>query len=404
MKEFCVLFLSGEQAQVCCFRKNAGHFRLKEYASRPLNQTDPAETCRKLLHQAGYGKDTPLIVSCAMKEGVFFRCSSVRLASDAMRNALEFELPRRLLHEPEDCIIQFMPLAGENENGVPVNVYAFPGTSMPRLAAVITQSIRKADFYLYPLIALQEKDGPIYLPELEPDFYFDQAEWRPVRNLNGNTWLESWETEFKKLFQLPADGKFQIREYLACLLVARLVGSPEFHEKQGGLNILPKQLRPSRLRNQISLMILLLFLLLLNFFWGILGDLSQNYREYTRLNAERGRLATQVRTTALKLKAAEKENRELNRVVNQTAGEHDVIGKLAGFSSLLPSNVMVMSIRWTEGSVDVTMRSEAQDLNLPVLLKPLKHWKVSQLQQRRRGNETASMITMKLIPAEETAK
>ena len=65
---------------------------------------------------------------------------------------------------------------------------------------------------------------------------------------------------------------------------------------------------------------------------------------------------------------------------------------------------MVMSIRWTEGSVDVTMRSEAQDLNLPVLLKPLKHWKVSQLQQRRRGNETASMITMKLIPAEETAK
>ena len=70
MKEFCVLFLSGEQAQVCCFRKNAGHFRLKEYASRPLNQTDPAETCRKLLHQAGYGKDTPLIVSCAMKEGV----------------------------------------------------------------------------------------------------------------------------------------------------------------------------------------------------------------------------------------------------------------------------------------------------------------------------------------------
>ena len=96
MKEFCILFLSGEQVQVCCFRKNTGRFRLKEHASCPLNQTDPAETCRKLLHQTGYSKDTPLIVSCAMKDGVFFRCSSVRLAADAMRNALEFELPRRL--------------------------------------------------------------------------------------------------------------------------------------------------------------------------------------------------------------------------------------------------------------------------------------------------------------------
>lgn len=401
MKEFCVLFLSGEQAQVCVFRKNAGRFRLKECATLPLNQTDPAETCRKLLHQTGYSKDTSLIVSCAMKDGVFFRCTSVRLASDAMRNALEFELPRRLLHEPDDCIIQFLPLDSDTEEGVPVNVYAFPGSSMPRLAAVITQSIRKADFYLYPLIALQEKDGPIYLPELEPDFYFDRQEWHPVRNLTGNSWLEAWESEFKKLFQLPQDGNFQIKNYLACLLIARLAASAEFREKQNGLNILPKELRPSRLRNQISLMILLIFLLLLNFFWGILGSLSQNYREYTRLNAERGRLATQVRTTALKLKAAEKENRELNRVVNQTAGEHDVIGKLAEFSSLLPSNVMVMSVRWTEASVDITMRSEAQDLNLPVLLKPLKYWKVSQLQQRRRGNETASMITMKLVPAED---
>lgn len=404
MKEFCVLFLSEEQAQACRFRKNAGRFQLKEYATLKLNQADPAETCRKILHAVGYGKDTLLIVSCSMKDGVFFRCTSVRLPVNAMRSALEFELPRRLLHEPEDCVIQFLSLPSDNEEGIPVNVYAFPGAGMPRLAAVITQSARKADFFLYPLIALQEKDGPLYLPELEPDFYFDKNEWRPVKNLTDEKWLDYWEKEFKDHFQLPGGKPFQIKEYLACLLIARLAGSAGFHEHQGGLNILPRQLRPSRLRNQVSLMAFLIFLLLLNFFWGVLGDLSQNYREHTRLNAERGRLMTEVRTTGLKLKASEKENRELARVLNQTAGEHDVIGKLSGLSSLLPSNVMVMSLRWTEGSVDVTMRSEAQNLNLPILLKPLKYWKVSQLQQRRRGNETASIITMKLIPAEGDAK
>ena len=401
MKEFCVLFLCEERAQCCRFRKTAGRFRLKEYDSMPMNPADPAETCRKLLHRTGYGKDIPLIVSCAMKEGIIYRCGCARLPANAMRSALEFELPRRLLHEPENGIIQFLPLNGETEEGVPVNVYAFPGSAMSRLAAIITQSARKADFYLYPLIALREEDGPLYLPELEPDFFFDRGEWHPVAALpSEDTWLPSWESEFRKQFQLPAGGTFRIRDYLPVLLTARLVSSAEFQEHSGGLNILPAELRPSRLRNQISLLILLLFLLLLNFFWEILGDLSQNYREYTRLNAERGRLATQVRTTALKLKAAEKENRELTRIANQSAGEHDIVGKLAEFSSLLPDNVMVMSVRWTEGAVDITMRSEAQDLNLPVLLKPLTYWKVSQLQQRRRGNETASMITMKLIPAE----
>ena len=102
-----------------------------------------------------------------------------------------------------------------------------------------------------------------------------------------------------------------------------------------------------------------------------------------------------------KLKTAEKELRELSRVVNQSAGEYDVIGKLAEFSSVLPNNVMVMNLRWTDSSVDLTMRSEAESLNVPEMLRPLKFWKMEQIQQRRRNNDVTSMIMLKLVPAEE---
>lgn len=36
---------------------------------------------------------------------------------------------------------------------------------------------------------------------------------------------------------------------------------------------------------------------------------------------------------------------------------------------------MVMNLRWTDSSVDLTMRSEAESLNVPGMLRPLKFWK-----------------------------
>ncbi len=82
-------------------------------------------------------------------------------------------------------------------------------------------------------------------------------------------------------------------------------------------------------------------------------------------------------------------------------GEHDVLGELADFSEALPGNVMVNNIRWSENSVDLVMRSEAENLNIQQLLRSLKNWKLGQIQQRRRGNGSSSMVTLKLIPVDE---
>ena len=72
-------------------------------------------------------------------------------------------------------------------------------------------------------------------------------------------------------------------------------------------------------------------------------------------------------------------------------------------SDLLPANVMVSSLRWSETSLDLMLQSEAENLDLPALLRRLPYWKVGQLQQRRMG-DTVSMITLKLVPAGATTK
>ena len=78
-----------------------------------------------------------------------------------------------------------------------------------------------------------------------------------------------------------------------------------------------------------------------------------------------------------------------------------MIGKLARFSEVLPNNVMVQSLRWTDSSVDLTLRSEAESLNVPEMLRPLKFWKLEQIQQRRRNNDTTNTIMLKLVSAED---
>lgn len=398
-KEFAVLLFSADHVRCCMFRRDSKGVRLKAYASCEHDGTDPAKAWKQVLHETGYSRVCPLMISGALKGGTFFRCTGVRLAPKAMRNALEFELPQRLLQDAGNHELEFVELAGD-PGSVPVNVYTFPSADLENLAAMITQSVRKADYFIYPLLALRESDGPVFLPEAEPDFYFADGEWHSADELPPD-WFSCWDRELRREFILPEDSSFQLREWLGCLLTARLAASDDVRHTFGGLNVLPKQLRPSRLRNQLRLTALLIVLLIANFGWGIAGQLSQHHKEYSSLVATRNRLRTQVTAAQRKLKTAEKELRELSRVVNQSAGEYDVIGKLAEFSSVLPNNVMVMNLRWTDSSVDLTMRSEAESLNVPEMLRPLKFWKMEQIQQRRRNNDVTSMIMLKLVPAEE---
>ncbi len=402
-KEFAILLFSEKQAKGCLFRRRAGHFELKAFAAFPVEPNDPADAWKKLRQELGFGRDCPLIFSGSMKNGVFFRTTVPDLPPKAQKEALLFELPQGLLRDTENDLFQFVK-SGENSDAenkeISLNVYAFTSSDLEKLTAYISQSLRKVDFFIYPFLALRDTDGAAFVPEAEPDFYFDAGQWRPLETLDDN-WLEWWEAEFKNWFLLPDTPRSFVQDYFGCLLTARLVASEDFRSSHYGLNVLPGRILPSRMRTQLRITILLITLLLGGLFWEKGGQLLRESRELSRLEAEQNNLENQIRRGKQKLKTMERELKELNRVLNQDPGEEDIIGKLADFSRVLPSNVMVQSLRWSDSAVDLTLRSEAENLNMPEVLRPLKYWKISQLQQRSRNNEAASTVTLKLIPAGE---
>ena len=400
LHEFAVLVFFPSGIKGCWFKKKSGRFSLKNFASLPVHAENPAEDWKKIRKELGFGSDCILFLSGNIgNDGVFYRTVTPDLPSKAMKDALYFELPGQLPREVTDEDIQFIP-AGKlpDSSECAVNVYAFTQAGLDKVTALISQSFRKADYLLYPLLSLKLDDPPCFLPEIEPEFFFADGQWHD-RDRWDDSMYEPWEKQFRDLFDLPAGKEFPLRDYLSCLLIARLAASAEFQALRTGIRVLPRKFRPGRLRTQLKIMAVLLGLLAFGLIWEHGGNLIRSSQEQGRLEAERANLDQQVRRLRSKLKAGEKEQKELARVLNQKPADNQIIERIADLSRLLPNNVMVQSLRWSDNSVDLMLRSEAENLNLPQLLKPLTYWKVAQLQERRRNNDVTRMITLKLVPS-----
>ena len=402
LQEMAVILFTADRIKGCWFKKKSGCFMLKGHAVCKADAGNPAAAWKQLRKELGFGSDCIIFLAGNIgRDALFYRTVSPDLPPKAMKDALYFELPGQLPREVTDEEIQFIP-AGHLPDGseCAVNVYAFAPSGMDEITARLSQSLKKADYLLYPLLPLRLTDPALYLPEIEPDFFFADGQWHDRKKWD-DAMYEPWEKQFREIFELPDAGEFPVREYLGCLLVARFAASEDFPIRRAGIQILPRKFRPGRLRTQLKIMAVLLGLLAFGLVWEHGGNLIRAGQEQGRLAAERANLDQQVRRLRSQLKTGEKEQKELARVLNQKPGENNLIARLADLSALLPENVMVQSLRWTDNAVDLTLRSEAENLNLPQLLKPLTYWKIAQLQERRRNNDVTRSITLKLVPAGE---
>ena len=395
--EYTLISFSRTRAAVCRFRKAThGKYKLVSHSSVPAGEKDPAEAVRTALREAG-GAQGCLILCGDVPGGGFFRCPALSVPGvSARRNALEFELPRRLTETPADPAIQFLPADGE-KNTV-WNVYAFPKNGFLSLAALLSACRKKADELIHPLLAVRAGDPDVMLPLLEQDFVFSHGQWRPAGD--GDRVLSPfWTDEFRKLFILPEELSFP--DCMECLLVMRLLMSDTFREGERGVRVLPAALRPKRLRMHLTVTVFLLLLLGGIHLKTVAYEATARSKEYSTLMSEREnyrRKSSRLRTS---LKKEEKACRELQRVLQLEEGDRDTLTRLEDLTLSLPSDMLVTSLRFNGTTADLILQSESTASNLPASLKSIRYWKIAQLQQRTMG-ETLTMTVLKLVPAEES--
>lgn len=404
IKNFAVLFFTPEMVRGARFERVDKQWKLVSCSSSPIDNENPAAAWKTVLKEIER-RDTLLLLTGALPDGVFFQFNSVELSSKEQRGAVELELSRHLMQIPNDHMFQFAAGTPGDDLRVPVGVYIFDSKSLNSISAKMSQCSCRADGFIYPFLALEPGDPQLFLPEIESDFAFADGNWHPVVPADKDA-VSKWQELIGQLLKLPQDGEngFDFKSMLPILIIARMVINGKFLRNRAALAVLPEQLRPVRFRGHIIVTILLLIMLALNGLWHLSRTWGADYRKYRSLQSENRKLKRDIDSARRSSKRLLKEQKEMERVIAAGTGDPDVIAKFAILCNALPGNVLVSSLRWSENSVDMVLQCEDAKLDLPRIINPLGYWKIGQLQQRQGGDSAVATINLKLVPKSTEVK
>ena len=396
--KFAVVFCSPELFRGAVFAKQNSKWTLIRSGEVSSGYELPGDKFKALLKEISYSSDSNLFLTGMLNNSFAFSWESVPLPPKEQMSAVEMELASALPGAVDDPLCQFTETPASEEGGVTVNVCAFPASALDQVAAMLNRANCKADEFVSPLICQLPGDAPMQFDVINPDMYFHKGVWKKAagREKFLADAAEKWQKAMNEFFVLP--DFFNVAKFLSVLLVARLECSGQSIKERLSLRVLPEQSRPLRYRTHIQLALVLLVLLVGNLLWAAYLNFGGEYKEASELAQEIDSCRRKITSINSRLKRNQKASRDMARVVEINAGESDIIGKLAAFSRLLPENVLVSSLRWSDSGVDLQLQSENANINLPELLKPLNFWKIGNLQQRQMWGSDVTSINLRLIP------
>ena len=393
-----IVSFSPAAMRVCKFRKHGQKYRIVSWNTVPCEQGGESAALRKALEDNGGQISGCMVLTGAMESGTFFTCQGAPLNVRAQKNALEFELPLHMLQVPQDCVLQFtrFPAQAEGETDR-LNVYAFDGVAINHLASFLTMAKVKADEFIYPLLGINHDDPPVCLPEIESGFCWQHGEWVPFRG-NAEECNKQWAAVLEKDFEFPVGKEFSVSDYLACLLVMRLIMAKSFAANEPSVRIMPPKLRPSRCRSQVLIMIFLLLVLGLGWSYRTGVRTFHQYQQYSDLVTERNAIRDKTKKIKADLKKAEKIKKELEKNSTISAGDPSLLNKLYDLSLALPQDTLVTQFRFNDGNCDLNIQTQNRNIDLSQSMH-FSYWKIGRLNQRI--SDTIVTFTVSLVKTEE---
>ena len=404
LKNFTVVSFSSGAICGGVFSLRSGRWHLCRTSGKKLaGAKDEAALWRELWRELHGGSDL-VVLTGAVPGGVFFSFDTIPLPPREQREALAMELPRQLLTPPDDPVFQFLPVgSGASEDTVTLNVYAFERKALETATAVLRRGRLRVDELIHPLLTVKPGDPAVYLPGIDPGFFFENRKFhRAVPGPGATDAAAKWKLVMEREFVSDAPVT-DFAEFLPVLLIARFIAAGEFHRHRKELEVIPRELRPVRYRRQLRLTAVLGAALLLTMLWSCGKERWQDFMSYREVAAETEELQRKNDQMQSALRRSGKEQKDIAKVINANFGESDVLGQLADISRLLPQDVAVFDFRWSETGIDLVLQSESENLDLPGILKPLGQWKVAEIHQRQGRQSATTTITAKLVPADRKA-
>ncbi len=379
-------------------QRSRRYLEVKKVAEIPDGQ-ELSERISAMIKMLDVSRSHILIISSALDGGFFFRCTTPDLTARELSSSLVFDAQEQVLQLPQDFRLQFTTRAlGDDE--LSVNVYGFPAGALVNWCNAFGKRRRRVDEFIYPLLVLptQAEDDKILLPELDQDFYWQNNSWRPVGGSHTEynvKLLEILKNEVVFSDKCGDDKEKLYRQYITLLMLGRFIENPGSRKQRAGLGVLPPFMRPQRQRNQIRITVFLSLIVLGMLAFSGFRKMAAFRDEYSRITSQVGsanKKATDLRTA---LKKKDKEYKEMVRINELNIGDHEMLINLARLSEALPAQALVTGLRWSENSVDLTIQTAQQNLDMNTALRRVPMFKVTTFQNRQM-NDTIQLITLKL--------
>ena len=218
-KKLAVAAFSNDTVSGVIFRRNKEILEPLIFVREQISDKDPSLAWKSVLKQLGRGKDCPLYLTGALREGVSFDVQLADLVPRLQKQALELELPRHLLSVPENMRFQFLPL-GEPEGGFAnLRVYAAPEKSFEPVAAMLTQGSSCADGFIFPALALSDGDPLFFANEMDPERAFADGVW--CQGVADADMVSLWREKLQNEISMKPNAGFELKDCLLHVIAAR---------------------------------------------------------------------------------------------------------------------------------------------------------------------------------------
>ncbi len=365
---------------------------------------DETALWRELWRDLAGGGDL-IILTGAFPGGVLFSFETVALAPADQREALFMELPRQMLRPPDDAVVQYLPTGAVDAEGMQrLNVYTCGSKSIVPVLETLRQARLFADEFIHPLLTVGVDDPAVYLPGIDPDFYFSGGKFhRAGSDADRVAAYGEWRKIVDGIFAgVPADCAFD--EFLPVFLIAKFIASGKFQPYRKAVQLLPDTVHPVRFRRHLMLTAVLLVALIAVSIWNFSRGRWQDFKSYREVSSEIAEIKRKTDTMQATLRRSAKEQKDIAKVLAGNACTNDIIGQFYSLSKLLPQDVMLTDLRWSESGIDIVLQSESENLDLPGVLRPLSNWKVTDINQRQGRFSATTTVTAKLVPADQGKK
>lgn len=316
-----------------------------------------------------------------------------KLTQKEMPAALSFELPRYFPCGMDNVLWNYRHSGQEEIKNVirsRLRIFFVLKSEWEQLLGLAEEGRIKFDAFIYPFMAASHEysDLPVYLPNVEHDFYLSRMDESGLRHMKAGGDTANTEKILARLsekFTFPNDTTQESKQnILSCLLIADYILGGDFlkNEKSSKFAV-PARFIPQRLRVLKAITFASGLAALISLSMVIFSNWNIAYTRYEQIKDETSSLAVQLENSKSTERRNATRDKEISKALSLIPSKFENVRILSFLAQNIPRNIYISDYILNSGKLFVTMKAPTDPESALSQLNNSPYFVISNLRKNR---------------------